>query len=229
MEDFFVISEVEYILRFFLAAVCGSLIGLERERRAKTAGIRTHVLVAISSALMMIVSKYGFFDVVGIDGISLDASRIAAGVVTAIGFLGAGVIFVRKENTIGVTTAAGLWATVGMGITIGAGLYVTGCVFTLFILFFQWLLHTKRIHLNLQTIGTVSVELDNTERTTTSISEAIRNEGLCVRSMYIEQGDNGNFVLTAKILFGKNMSLSDMMEKLGKIGEIRSIDVTSLG
>ena len=142
---FFDIAELEYVFRFVLAAVCGSILGLERERRAKAAGIRTYTIVAISSALMMIVSKYGFFDVIAIDGASVDVSRVAAGVVSAIGFLGAGVIFVRNENTIGVTTAAGLWATVGVGITIGAGLYFTGIVFTFFLLMLQLLFHAKSL------------------------------------------------------------------------------------
>ena len=138
--------ESESIIRIVIAAICGSLIGIERERRAKNAGILTHILVAISSALMMAVSKYGFFDVVGYEGISLDASRIVAGVVTAIGFLGAGAIFVRKENTVGLTTSAGLWATVGMGIAIGAGMYVTGIVFTIFILIIQFILHSHFLY-----------------------------------------------------------------------------------
>ena len=94
MTTVFSLVELEYLLRILLSALCGAFIGLEREKRAKNAGIRTHILVAISSTLMMIVSKYGFYDVITTPGISLDASRIAAGVVTAIGFLGAGVIFV---------------------------------------------------------------------------------------------------------------------------------------
>ena len=86
--SWFSIQELEYLLRIVLAAVCGGAIGFERERRSKSAGIRTHIIVALSAALMMVVSKYGFFDVIGLGGISLDASRVAAGVVTAIGFLG---------------------------------------------------------------------------------------------------------------------------------------------
>lgn len=228
MYNFFSFSEIEYILRFIIAAFCGGLIGLEREKRAKNAGIRTHVLVAISATLMMVVSKYGFFDVIVYDGIDVDASRIAASVVSAIGFLGVGVIFVRKENTVGLTTAAGLWATVGMGITIGAGLYVTGIAFTLFIIFFQLLLHNKNIHLNVQTIGTVSVILDDTERTTSSLEKSIKKEGLIVKNMYIEKTDDGNLVLTAKIVFGKDVPLAVMIEKLGKIGELKSIDINSV-
>lgn len=88
--SWFSIQELEYLLRIVLAAVCGGAIGFERERRSKSAGIRTHIIVALSAALMMVVSKYGFFDVIGLGGISLDASRVAAGVVTAIGFLGVG-------------------------------------------------------------------------------------------------------------------------------------------
>ena len=119
-------AELEYLLRIVLAALCGGAVGFERERRLKSAGIRTHIIVALSAALMMVVSKYGFMDVLNLNSVSLDASRIAAGVVTAIGFLGAGVIFVRKQSVSGVTTAAGLWATVGVGIAVGAGLYCTG-------------------------------------------------------------------------------------------------------
>ena len=126
--SWFSIQELEYLLRIVLAAVCGGAIGFERERRSKSAGIRTHIIVALSAALMMVVSKYGFFDVIGLGGISLDASRVAAGVVTAIGFLGVGVIFTHGRTVSGVTTAAGLWATVGVGIAVGAGLYVTGGV-----------------------------------------------------------------------------------------------------
>ena len=80
--SWFSIQELEYLLRIVLAAVCGGAIGFERERRSKSAGIRTHIIVALSAALMMVVSKYGFFDVIGLGGISLDASRVAAGVVT---------------------------------------------------------------------------------------------------------------------------------------------------
>ena len=96
--SWFSIQGLEYLLRIVLAAVCGGAIGFERERRSKSAGIRTHIIVALSAALMMVVSKYGFFDVIGLGGISLDASRVAAGVVTAIGFLGVGVIFTHGRS-----------------------------------------------------------------------------------------------------------------------------------
>lgn len=130
-----------FLLRLVIAAACGAAVGLEREKRLKTAGIRTHIIVCLASALMMIISKYGFFDVAGQTGINLDPSRIAAGIVTAIGFLGAGVIFVQNRTVNGVTTAAGIWATVGIGMSIGAGLYLLGGVTAALIIVLQMLLH----------------------------------------------------------------------------------------
>ena len=156
--SWFSIQELEYLLRIVLAAVCGGAIGFERERRSKSAGIRTHIIVALSAALMMVVSKYGFFDVIGLGGISLDASRVAAGVVTAIGFLGVGVIFTHGRTVSGVTTAAGLWATVGVGIAVGAGLYVTGGVATVLIVLFQVILHRSSPLVKTQRTGTVVLE-----------------------------------------------------------------------
>jgi hypothetical protein len=156
METFYAMN-LQYLTRILVSAFFGACIGFEREKRFKTAGIRTHILVALSSCLMMIVSKYGFWDVLGTKGVSLDVSRIAAGVVTAIGFLGAGVIFVRKESITGVTTAAGLWATVGVGIATGAGMFLlSGCT-TLLILLIQFLLHRPLKIFASQLFGTIQM------------------------------------------------------------------------
>ena len=129
--------QFELIGRCLLAALCGALIGIERKNRLKEAGLRTHLIVALGSALMMEVSKYGFFDVLrygmqlGVE-IKLDPSRVAASIITGIGFLGAGTIFVRKQVINGLTTAAGLWTTAGIGMAIGSGMYIVGVTITLF-------------------------------------------------------------------------------------------------
>lgn len=124
-----VVMQLELLLRILLAGFCGGAIGYERESRKKTAGLRTHVIVAVSSALMIVLSKYGFNDVLG-TYVRLDPSRIAAGTVTAIGFLGSGVIFSRNKSVSGVTTSAGIWATLGVGMAVGAGMYVIGIATT---------------------------------------------------------------------------------------------------
>ena len=125
----------DFCLRLFLAGVMGTVIGLEREYRSKEAGYRTHFLVAVGSALMMIVSQYGFYDVLQTDLVRLDPSRIAAQVVSGIGFIGAGtIILLHKQIVRGLTTAAGIWATSGIGLAIGAGMYVVGVATTVLVL-----------------------------------------------------------------------------------------------
>lgn len=109
--DLGLLQEFEFLGRLFLAGLCGAFIGYERANRRKEAGIRTHLVVSMGSALFMIVSKYGFADMLSLQGVALDPSRIAAQIVTGVGFLGAGMIFVRGQNISGLTTAAGIWAT----------------------------------------------------------------------------------------------------------------------
>lgn len=124
----------DFALRLFVAGAMGVLIGLEREYRAKEAGYRTHFLVALGSALIMIVSQYGFMDVLKVDLVRLDPSRVAAQVVTGIGFIGAGTIILQKQVVRGLTTAAGIWATSGIGLAVGAGMYGIGIVATVLVL-----------------------------------------------------------------------------------------------
>lgn len=225
---FYIGAELEYLLRIVLAAICGGLVGWEREKRFKSAGIRTHMLVAMSSALMMIVSKYGFFDVIGYDGISLDASRIAAGVVTAIGFLGAGVIFVRKENTIGVTTAAGLWGTVGLGIALGAGMYITGIVFTVLMILFQFLLHNKHLRLGTQLIGTVTIPMEDPVQSMRSITASLKKGGLTVRNIQANRNAEGRMILTASVIFRKRISIPEAIKRLEEIGTVSSVEIFTI-
>lgn len=116
----------EFILRLFIAGVLGSIIGLDREYRAKEAGYRTHFLVSLGSALIMIVSQHGFGGILDTPNVNLDPSRIASQVVTGIGFIGAGTIILHKQIVRGLTTAAGIWATSGIGLAIGAGMYELG-------------------------------------------------------------------------------------------------------
>ena len=131
------IPEVEFLLRLFCAAVLGGIIGLEREYRSKEAGFRTHFLVALGSALFMIVSAYGFTDALTNDLQRWDLSRVAAQVVSGIGFIGAGTIIFRKTENIvsGLTTAAGLWVTAAIGLACGGGMYILSFGSTLMVLF----------------------------------------------------------------------------------------------
>ncbi len=117
--------EWNFILRLFIAGILGGLIGFEREFRAKEAGLRTHFIVALGSALFMLISQYAFTG-------RFDAARVAAQVVSGIGFIGAGVIIFQKNVVRGVTTAAGLWVAAAIGLACGAGMYVVAIAATLF-------------------------------------------------------------------------------------------------
>ncbi|KGT03652.1 mgtC family protein [Burkholderia pseudomallei] len=128
------LNNVELIMRLMLAAALGSVIGIERERLSWAAGLRTHMLVCVGSALIMIVSAFGFADVLGQAHVDLDPSRMAAQVVSGIGFLGAGSILLRGEIVRGLTTAASLWSVAAVGLAVGGGLYAAAIAATIIIL-----------------------------------------------------------------------------------------------
>ncbi|MBJ9984452.1 MgtC/SapB family protein [Acinetobacter sp. S40] len=127
-------TNLELVARLLLAAVLGSFIGFERERLNWAAGLRTHMLVCVGSALIMLVSSYGFSDLLGREGVVLDPSRVAAQVVSGIGFLGAGSILLRGETVHGLTTAASLWSVAGIGLAVGGGMYIPAVGATVIIL-----------------------------------------------------------------------------------------------
>ena len=117
-------SEWELLSRLGLALVLSTVIGLEREWRQKSAGLRTYTLVGLGSALFLLVSEYGFFDELERGRVVLDPSRVAAQIVSGIGFIGGGLIFVRRDSVRGLTTAAGVWLTAAVGMAAGGGLAV---------------------------------------------------------------------------------------------------------
>lgn len=128
------ISEFDTVTRLAVAALVGSLVGFERERLLWSAGIRTHMLVSVGACLMMIVSAYGFQNATRLPHTVLDPSRIAAQVVSGIGFLGAGSILLRGNSIRGMTTAASIWSVAGLGLAAGGGLYFAAAVSTVIIL-----------------------------------------------------------------------------------------------
>ncbi len=128
--------EIRLVLDILISAVLGFAVGFERKLRSKEAGIRTHTIVCVGAALMMVVSKYAF------GGVG-DPGRIAAQIVTGIGFLGAGIIVYKKNEVRGLTTAAGVWSTAGIGMACGGGLYFVAIGATIILIAIQWVLHRK--------------------------------------------------------------------------------------
>lgn len=189
------ISMNEIIIRLLVSAVLGSVVGMERERLNWVAGLRTHMLVCVGSALIMMVSMHGFHDVLGKPDVILDPSRVAAQVVSGIGFLGAGTIFFwRKEVLRGLTTAAALWAVAGIGLAIGGGMYFAGIATTALALIILAFLKPiekfffKRVE---TTRHLLSIKIFPEKISLQSVEETISNAGISLVEMQIRRSPQG--------------------------------------
>lgn len=185
-------TELTYFIRILIAGICGGLIGYERQSRMKEAGIRTHFIVCLSSALIMIVSKYGFQDLVNVQNISIDPSRIAAQVVSGIGFLGAGMIFMRKQSIKGLTTAAGVWATAGIGLAIGSGMYCIGLLSSFVILLGQTILHRNFFWLTNSRTEELSIKVINEPNAINKLRNLFKNKDIDILSFKIKNDDEAD-------------------------------------
>lgn len=182
---------ITYILRLVLSCVCGIAIGVERKNRAKEAGVRTHCVVACASCLMMLVSIYGFTNLVGTPGIvDFDPTRIAAQIVSGIGFLGAGMIFIKRQSINGLTTAAGIWATAGIGMAIGTGMYVVGIVATVLILITQILLHLDTKVLKMPKMRVLTVYNIKERNYTEKVKNLLEEYKISISETSIAKKDN---------------------------------------
>lgn len=208
----------EFVLRLFVAAMLGGVIGLEREYRAKEAGFRTHFLVALGSGLFMILSQFGFDDVLGhYEEVSLDPSRIASQVVTGIGFIGAGTIIFQKHVVRGLTTAAGLWVTSAIGMTAGAGMYVLSIATTVLVL-----LCLEALYFILQHFGTRNITVTFStpkEENIQPVLQRLRDKEIIIDSYEMTRKDTSSghyFVVTMEMKFKrkryKNHLLNFMAE-----------------
>ena len=156
-------DNLEFLIRLLLSAALGALVGLERSKRQKEAGVRTHCIIACTSALFMILSKYAFIDGTSIDGLrGADPARIDAQVVSGISFLGAGVIFKNGNSIRGLTTAAGMWGTAAVGMAVGAGMYWLGLIEAAILVAIQIILHRFPVGADALTTQEIVVELADT-------------------------------------------------------------------
>ncbi|MGB4985055.1 MAG: MgtC/SapB family protein [Erysipelotrichaceae bacterium] len=204
-----IILKGEWFLRIFIACLCGGIIGYERKSRNKEAGIRTHAIIALASALIMIVSKYGFSDVR-----SYDAARIAAQIISGIGFIGAGVIFVKQGTISGLTTAAGMWATAGVGMAIGSGLYDMGIFTTLLILGLQMMFH-RGVFLKLDYVNQVmKLEVIKGDNVVDDIKNEFKFHSINIHNINIDKMNLETMAINIEILMSKEEDLNSLITKL---------------
>lgn len=179
----------EEVIRLLVAAGLGCLIGLERERRDHGAGLRTHALVATASALIILVSSFGFTDVISPGRIVLDPSRVAAQVVSGIGFLGAGTIIFRKNAVKGLTTAASIWAVAAIGLASGAGLYIPAIAATAILLIILTALKpVERLLFSRKHIWLLTIHTRQQAGLLTAIEASLRESALDLSHIQLDLG-----------------------------------------
>ena len=217
----------EFVLRLFVAAMLGGVIGLEREYRAKEAGFRTHFLVALGSGLFMILSQFGFDNILSnYEQVSLDPSRIASQVVTGIGFIGAGTIIFQKHVVRGLTTAAGLWVTSAIGMTAGAGMYVLSIATTVLVL-----LCLEALYFILQHFGTRNITVTFStpkEESIQLVLQRLRAKEVIIDSYEMKRKDTSSgyyYVVTMEMKFKRKRYKNHL---LNFMAEFESVTVETM-
>lgn len=222
------IATTTVILRIGMALLCGAILGLERERLERAAGLRTHALVAVSSSLLMIVSAYGFADVLGVSQVTLDPSRVAAQVVSGIGFLGAGVIIFRKNTISGLTTAASVWSAAAVGLACGGGLFRAAAIVTAAIIAIQIALrfveHRFFAHHN---PSTLSVRIKHAPGQIAEVERVVLESGVPLRGLRLRTGRSEDRI---ELVMGnaREMAVLRLVNHLGALDGIGSVMYRSM-
>ena len=220
-------SNTEMVIRLLVAAALGSLIGFERERLLWAAGIRTHMLVCVGSCLIMIVSQYGFSNILSQQNVVLDPSRIAAQVVSGIGFLGAGAILARGEIVRGLTTAASIWTVAAVGLAVGGGLYLAASTSTVIILIIlAGIKPIEEAYRSRNQSCQLKVEVDNGSLTPELLKEALSLRSGQIKRFIVEnrnpQGTDDLLVLLSKV---SSQDIASYPEKLKELDGVRQVSI----
>lgn len=222
-------GDLIYLFRIFLAIIAGAVIGYEREYRLKVAGIRTHILISMAAALMMIISKYAFFDVLiegRVSGLGLDVSRVAAGIIAGMGIFSGGIVFIGKRgNVSGLTTAAGIWTTIGIGMVIGAGMYVVGIGSVIFVELVQFILHHELSIYKHAIVASVVISLSDPDKDYKALVNRLQPYGARIYSLKWEKKPDNTSVLKCDVEFDIKYSRDEIARILNELKEVNSFDL----
>lgn len=215
--------------RLLLALVLGGLIGFERERNSSAAGFRTHILVCLGSALIMLLSAYGFPEFAGEPNVRMDPARLAAQVISGIGFLGAGTILRNGLSITGLTTAASLWVVAAIGLASGAGFYFAAILTTVMVLMSLWILsavekkffRSKREYL-------LRISTDKTNGVLNSISSLLEKKGVVIMRLALEEDDRPevqDLHITLSIKLPKGLKVLNAVSEIQQLQHVASVSV----
>lgn len=226
------IDNQEIVGRLALAALLAGLVGLERGRMERAAGLRTHALVGVGSCLFMLVSAFGFKDTYGTPNITIDPTRVAAQVVSGIGFLGAGTIIFQREVVRGLTTAASIWTVAALGLAVGGGLYIPAACTTVLILLILAGFKPLERRLNPSRRQPVRLIIDPRLASLRAIRGAVEGVGLALERVLIEPGDTPDedrmklWVRRCKGAASQGDDRVDLVDSLRQIPGIQRIEST---
>lgn len=206
--------QLEYFIRILLAGICGAAIGFERRKRFKDAGIRTHLILSIGCAVIMIVSKYAFAD----SG-DYDAARVASNIITGVGFLGAGVIFVKSGSVRGLTTAAGIWTTAAIGMAIGAGFYLLGICVSILLILIQIFLYRIVPALESIEVAELLIKAKRTPDVLETIKKELDKHNIYINTMKIKKHEH-ELDIRFSVKVNKDQSMQGLFEMLSAYDEI---------
>ena len=216
---------LELMLRILASGLCGAIVGYERSKRLKEAGVRTHCVVAMAAALIMVVSKYGFADVIGSGFITgVDGARLGAQVISGVGFLGAGVIFKNGNVVRGITTAAGIWATAAIGLTLGSGLYIIGITTTVVIMLVQFIMHKFPVGNDAFNTNEIEIIMHDTPETRELLTTRFDSKLTLIVGTKIYK-ENGVSMIMIHVKASHNMSPNELLKMKDEVPDIVSISV----
>ncbi len=219
------VDEWDLLWRLGLALALSASIGLDRELRQKSAGLRTYTLVGVGSAAFMLISKYGFFDVLNNSDVILDPSRVAAQIVSGIGFIGAGLIFVRRDSVRGLTTAAGVWLTAAVGAAAGASLPLLAIATTVAYFATVYVLAPlgRRLPASPYAPSAVRVEYDDGRGILRKVLEACTSRDFKVADVNVERGDEPGEPVAVSLEVHGSGSVATLAADLGEIDGVHGV------
>lgn len=215
--------EIEFLIRILMACFCGLIIGIERSRKHKAAGIRTYIIVTVCAAIITIVSKYGFLDV-ATESTRVDVSRVAHTIVTGVSFLGAGMIFSRGDKIQGITTAAGIWVMAAIGIACGTGLYIPAVVTTALVLGTQAVMR-KVAPFGHESEGRIVVYLDDKVESLRKFKEYLRENGVKIIGTHIKHQEGNVMTYTFKVRISEKTDVVKLTSVIASRKEVKLVDL----
>jgi len=219
MDNPWYINELQIALRLVLAVLLGGMIGFEREQSSHAAGLRTHMMVCLGSCLLMLLSIYGFSAFVDEVNVRVDPARLAAAVITGVGFLGAGTILHTGRGITGLTTAASVWVVSAIGLGVGAGFYFASSVATAMVLFVLWAMNKlERKYIRGKRERVLVFITEDRPKVLGRIQEALDERGINVRKMSVREeeasSENGYLEVRLQLAAQNQKSVSKLMDEL---------------